>query len=309
MNTYEKTVYEQLIRLIAFKNENEEELKTVLLLWSMLEDAVAYYTRLVVLIKEDDKTSKVLTQEKENAFNDLLGDAVNIEGMLMSYGNYKEFIPFQKIEGCKKSDLNRARDEDVITNVQNMVTVINSAPAERLEAGVSDERLAALEGKIIVAQDNLYGPKEFRLQQHDVGVRIGKELNGFKNLLNNSIKPNVQSNFADSKPELYEAFLNAIHIDALHKKTKVLTGSFKNEQGEPVSDVWIKLDDEKAVKRGGKKGLFYFYNVPPGQHTLVFSKKSYNEEKRVFMLEADHTMNFDIVFTLKEVVVESDSNA
>jgi len=309
MNNVEKSIYEQLQKLIAFKNEHEEELKLVPLLWLMLEDALAYYTRLALLIQEEDKSSKVLTQEKEKTFEELIAEAANLEGMLTSYGNYKEFIPFKNIEDCKKSDLTRARDEEVITNVQGMLTVMKDSPIERAEAGISDERLAAFEAKITAASDILYAPGKFRLQQHDINVKIDEELDGFKTLLNDSLKPNVRSNYADSNPDLYKAFLNAIHTDALPTKTKVITGSFKNESGEPVSDVWVQLDEEKPVKKGGKKGQFYFYNVSAGQHSLLFTKESYKQEKRVFMLEADHTMNFDIIFILEEVIVESDTDA
>jgi len=309
MNNTEKSIYEQLQKLIAFKNEHEEELKLVPLLWLMLEDAVTYYTSLAVLILEEDRNSSVLTQKKEITFEDLINEAVTIEDMLTSYGNYKGFIPFINIKDCKKSVLNKARDEEVITNVQSMLSVMKDSPTERAEAGISDERLAAFEAKITAAADIMYGPEEFRLQQRDLNAKISNELNGFKALLNDSIKPNVRANFADSNPDLYHAFLNAIHTDALPTKTKVITGSFKNESGEPVSDVWVQLDEEKPVKKGGKKGQFYFYNVSAGQHSLLFTKESYKQEKRVFMLEADHTMNFDIIFVLEEVIVESDTDA
>ncbi|WP_157471561.1 hypothetical protein [Marinifilum fragile] len=309
MNNNEKATFEQLIRLIAFKNENEEELKLVPLLWAMLEDAVAYHTDIALKVQEEEKTSKVLTQNKEDIFDDLIADAANIEGMLSSYGNYKKFVPFQKIEDCKKSDLTKARDEKVISSVEKMITVMKDAPAERAEAGITDERLIALEAKHAAALDILFGPEEFRLRQKDLNKEIDSELKAFKRLLCDSIKPNMRSNFADTNPDLYNAFRNAIHTDALPKKTKVITGNFKNEKGEPVSDVWIQLDEEKPIKKGGKKGQFYFYNVAAGQHSLVFTKESYKQEKRVFMLEADHCMHFDITFILEEVQVESETEA
>ncbi|WP_282126270.1 carboxypeptidase-like regulatory domain-containing protein [Marinifilum flexuosum] len=306
MNNNEKVIFEQLI---AFKNENEEELKLVPLLWAMLEDAVAYHTDIALKVKEEEKTSKVLTQNKEDIFDDLILDTANVEGMLSSYGNYKKFVPFQKIEHCKKSELIRTKDEDILTNVDKMITVIKDAPAERAEAGITDERLAALEAKYAAALDILFGPVNFRLRQKDLNKEIETELKAFRRLLCDSIKPNMHSNFADANPDLYNAFRNAIHTDALPKKTKVITGSFKNEKGEPVSDVLIQLDEEKPVKKGGEKGQFYFYNVPAGQHSLVFTKESYKQEKRVFMIEADHCMHFDITFILEELHVESETEA
>ncbi|WP_321515670.1 hypothetical protein [Marinifilum fragile] len=309
MNSSEKLNFRQLQKLVAFKKANEEALKLNPLLWLMLEDAEGFYNRIADLMVKDEKSSKALTQEKEVIFESLTADSVVTNDMLISYGNYKKFIPFMSIQGCSKTDLKRARDEDVISNVQSMIAEIEAHPTESVEAGVSEERKLALIAKVDEAIAVVHGPEKFRLEQHDVNVQIDAELEGYRKLLNDSIKPNMRANYADSNPDLYKAFLNAIHTDTLPKKTKVITGSFKNEKGEPVSDVWIQLDEEKPVKKGGKKGQFYFYNVAAGQHSLVFTKESYKQEKRVFMLEADHCMHFDITFILEEVQVESETEA
>jgi len=41
----------------------------------------------------------------------------------------------------------------------------------------------------------------------------------------------------------------------------------------------------------------------------MFSKKSYKEESRVIMLEADHCMQLDVVFQLEDIVVASEAEA
>jgi len=62
-------------------------------------------------------------------------------------------------------------------------------------------------------------------------------------------------------------------------------------------------------KWADNNGQFFFYNVAPGQHSLVFSKKSYKEESRVIMQEADHCMQLDIVFQLEDIIVTSEAEA
>lgn len=306
MNRKVKIAYEQLKSLTEFKEKHEDKLKLNALTWKMFEDSEVMLNRIEALLIEEDKNEKVATLEKNKTFEELETEGYILFYLLTSYGNYTNFIPFKTIEGCSKWELKKAPDIVVLTNLQTMKSTMDDHVAEVTEAGITPERKREFETLLLKADDLVNEPQKYRQQQTVVIDKQKEEMESFRNLLKNSLKTNIIANFSETDPDLVREFLDSIHVYSPKRRKRVLTGYMTNQNGEPVRNVWISIDGEKPVKRGGVRGNFFFYNISPGRHSIEFIKDSYVSITKNIVLEADKTLHLNIVFELVQALKDNE---
>ena len=301
MNVIQEKIYRQLQKLIAFKQANEAKLAENALVLQMFTDMEGIYTAVTELLAQQDRTGKALTEKKTATIDALIDICVDCHDFLASYGNYKGFVVFSNIEGCKRTQLKRSRDEEVIVTARKLKAIMEEYPDETTESGVSAEKKTAFDNAIDAAQDVVEIPQEFRRSQHEVTLKIDAKLDDARRIYNDAMKDHMRTKYEDSDPDLYSAFVQAADVDAIAKRQRALQGTITKANGEPMRNVRVSVDGQKPVIKGGKKGGYFFQNLTPGQHELVFSRKAYQTVKHTIIIEPDHCLQLDVVMHLIEI--------
>ena len=301
MNNHQIKTYRQLLNSLGFYKVHEAQLADNPLALQMFADLGPLNSEISELLAQQDRNGKALTEQKQVTVNTLIDMSVNCYDLLFSYGNYKDFAVFTNIKGCKKSDLKRSRDEDVIIHANKLKTIMEAYPNETLASGVTAEKQTALDTAITAAQDVIDIPQEFRKKQHEITLVLNEKLETFKKILNGSLKGNMSSFYAESNPQLHTAFVQAIDIDALPKQKRPLKGRITDENGQPVRRVRISVDGKKPLIKGGENGGYHFNSFPAGKHVLTFSRKSFKTVTKTILIVPDHSLQLDIVMPFVEI--------
>jgi len=301
MNNKQAITYRQLLNGLGFFKEHETQLADNPLALQMFADLVPLNMEITESIAQQDRNGKALTQTKQVTINSLVDKSVNCYDLLYSYGNYKDFAVFTNIKGCKRYELEHARDEDVIIHASKLKAIMEAYPDETLASGVTAEKQTALDTAITAAQDVIDTPQEFRKKQHEITLVLNDRLETFKKILNGSLKGNMSSFYAESNPQLYTAFVQAIDVDALPKQKRPLKGRITDENGQPVRRVRVSVDGKKPLIKGGDNGGYHFNSFPAGKHILTFSRKSFKTVTKTILIVPDHSLQLDIVMPFVEI--------
>jgi len=301
MNNNQATSYRQLLNSLGFFKVHEAQLTDNPLALQMFADLGLLNTEITELLAQQDRNGKALTQTKQATITTLIDKSVNCYDLLYSYGNYKDFAVFTNIKGCRKSDLTHAREEDVVIRANKLMTIMEAYPTETLASGVTAEKQTDLAATITAAQDVIDTPQEFRKKQHEITLVLNEKLETFKKILNGSLKGNMSSFYAESNPQLYTAFVQAIDINAQPKQKRPLKGRITDEKGQPVRRVRISVDGKKPLIKGGENGGYYFNSLPAGKHVISFSRKSFKTVTKTILIVPDHSLQLDLVLPFVEI--------
>ena len=301
MNVNQESVLRQVQNLLLFRSTYKESLDLDPLATQMFDRVQVIYDNILALSAKQDRSGKSLTDQKSNAMNTVIDTCVDCADFMSSYGHFQNFDPFVKIENCKRTQLTHAREEEALIHMRKLVDVMDDNPEQTISSGVSDELKQKLITEIFKVSNLLDVPKEYRIVHRDITANIDTSLTEYKGILNDSLKAYMRTKYQKSTPALYIAFVNAIELDAIPQRKRVITGKFTNKAGDPIRLVRVSIDGQKAISKGGNKGGYFIQNLPAGQHSLVFTRKAYLVETRNVLIVPDETLILNIEFILENI--------
>jgi iron complex outermembrane receptor protein len=79
-----------------------------------------------------------------------------------------------------------------------------------------------------------------------------------------------------------------------------ISGTIKNQNNEPISNVEILILDATIQTKSNKDGQFEIKSLPIGKRTLIFKKEKFEIKSQTILIEKLAQINLDIVLE-KEV--------
>lgn len=246
----------------------------------------ANYARLLILIPLQEDRGKGETLKKQQLRRSLFDVLLSVVDLLKSYGFVNKFASFARIENCSASQLTKCSSGDLIIRSNYVYNLITDHAVQSAGAGVTPELNLKLTDAKTVFSDSLNIPKDFRIKHHEITMEIDHLVLGSYDLLRNGLLPYMRSTYLKSDPELYQAFVNSIEMDAIPSQQRALQGTMINGiSKKPLKKVKIFIDDQKPIVRGGEKGIFYIQNLSAGEHLVRFELKAFQSfEKRILVL-------------------------
>lgn len=302
MNIYQESILGQSRNVLLFKKAYSVSLEPDVLASPMFDRIQQICTALTALSAKQDRSGKALTEQKTQAMETVINYCVVCADFMISFGNFTNFSVFANIEGCSRSQLTHVRDEEVLKHVCKLLDVIEENPEQTTASGVNDELIENLNSALGEATQMVATPKDFRMAHRNITKSIDKLLNEYKDLVNNSLKSYMRSKYQESMPDLYNAFIQSLEVDAIPQRKRAVMGTFTNQAGESVRLVRVSVDGQKAVTKGGTKGGYFIPNMTAGQHELTFSRKGYQVEKRTVLIIPGETLELNIEFVPVEIL-------
>ena len=280
-----KSIFNCLKRLMKF-DADSPKLVDDLQYQGIMTVLKANYARLLTLIPLQEDRGKGLTLKKQQSRLNLFDVLIRIVDLLKSYGFVNKFDSFTGIKNCSSSQLRNCSAGDLIVRSRYLSNLITAHATESVDAGVTPELNLMLTDATSVFSDSLNMPKDFRIKHHDITMEIDRLVFDSQDLLKNGLLPYMRSTYQKSDPELYQAFVNSIEMDAIPTQQRALQGKMINAiSKEPLKNVKIFIDDNKPIVRGGEKGVFYIQNLLAGEHTVRFELKAFQTfENRILVL-------------------------
>ncbi|MCL3779506.1 carboxypeptidase regulatory-like domain-containing protein [Prolixibacteraceae bacterium JC049] len=248
-----------------------------------------------------DESLKPTFQAKEDAMKTLIKKCSSSATKMISYGRFERFLVFAEIQGCSQYKLSRCKEEDVIVHTQKLLGLMNQYPTQTTEAGVSDEEKQGLNDSLNTANSLINEPQQLRREHHDINVMINDEVMKSYNIIINSLKGYMQSQFEVSNPALYEEFTRLFTIVRPVSQTRSVVGTIKDTNGNALRLVRVSVDGNAPKIKGGKTGSFFIQNLTPGAHEIAFSRKSYKKHVTKVMIHPLKTVELNIQLLAEDV--------
>jgi len=81
-------------------------------------------------------------------------------------------------------------------------------------------------------------------------------------------------------------------------------GQLKNQAGEPIPSLTIKLANTELLAISDNSGNFVIKNIPPGRHTLLITGIGYKSQRKVISVSADKKTNLSLVLEEDAITME-----
>lgn len=251
------------------------------------------------LLPEEERETKVATQKKKNARKEAVLITVATADLLTSHGHMENFIPFKLLEDFTYSYLMKCKAEEFTTKLTFLREQMADHDPQRISAGVTDEDLVEYDDAFNNFKEIESAPTQQRNTHKQVLEEMFDTTTDMKKILDKGIIPYVRGKYARKSPDTYNGLIAAITHSAAPVFHHSLMGTLREkETGLPLHDVIITVDKEEPVVRGGKKGNFYFNNLPGGLHKLKFELPGYLPVEQSVVIVAGRTIKIEVEMEL-----------
>lgn len=226
-----------------------------------------------------DADTKGIADNKDALIATTIADTLVLSGALVNLGRkIHDNVLIEKFN-FSKSDLEKLRDNDLITTANLTITSANANILALAPGGVTPAMVTALTTDVTSLTATVTGPEAAKQAKKVASQAIEDTLPLSRQAMDLTVKPLMRTNFAKTDPTFYNGFITStqtIHTGIHHLDFFGLV--IDSVTGDGVHGVLVRVLDhatEIANTKTGDKGHFQFKEIPDGAYTVEISRPGY----------------------------------